>query len=143
MNDTAKKRQFSRTAIRQKDKEKSFRTRRPPSVFQQKKRVNCGHNRESNFWHPRIAKTSRKINVKWERIKRRIHLPVQKEKAKETCPNRKRKRCKSQAEDCFREALASRNFHEHPLEGRGKPRASVTIQNAHQMHSCAQKKTSV
>ena len=29
---------------------------------------------------------------------------------------------------------------EHPLESRGKPRASATIQNAHDEHSCAQNK---
>ena len=47
--------------------------------------------------------------------------------------------CKSQPEDIFRRALATRNFHEHPLESEGKTRASGTIQNAHKRHSCAQK----
>ena len=47
--------------------------------------------------------------------------------------------CKSPPEDIFRRALATRNFHEHPLESEGKPRASGTIQNGHKSYSCAQK----
>ena len=40
-------------------------------------------------------------------------------------------------------ALASRKFHEHPLENKGKPGASGTIHNAHETFSCAQTETSV
>ena len=46
--------------------------------------------------------------------------------------------CKSLSKEYLREALAIRNFQEHPLESRGKPRASGTIRNHHKRHSCAQ-----
>ena len=39
--------------------------------------------------------------------------------------------------------LAVRNFQEHPLESKGKPRASGTIQGAHERNSCAQTDTPI
>ena len=51
--------------------------------------------------------------------------------------------CKTSTQGHVREALATRNFHEHPLENRVKPRACGTIRSVHERHSYARKKTSV
>ena len=110
----------------------------------------------------RIANTSRKINVKCERIvrshterivrscthKRRIDSPKEKAKGKESqkvgvTNDCNFQYCKSPPKDYFRKALVIRNFHEHLLEGRWKPRASGTIPAAHRRHSYAHNKTSV
>ena len=75
----------------------------------------------------RIANTSRKINVQWERNvhssihQRRIDLPVQKEKQRKSGWTREGngcncEYCKSPSEDYFRKALAIGNFQELSLK---------------------------
>ena len=50
---------------------------------------------------------------------------------------------KSPSQEDFRNALAIRDLQERPVESKGKLKASVTIHNAHETHSCAQTETSV
>ena len=94
----------------------------------------------------RTANTSRTTHVKEERNvhsynPKRIDLPVQRKTVRTIEGNGCNcEYCKSLSEDYLREALTVRNFHEQPLESRGKPRANQTIPNAHARHHCAKTK---
>ena len=120
-------------------------------VLRASKRGICGHDRECDYGHPPYCKYFKKKHM--SNGKGVLFHTLTKE---ESIYQSKRKRQRKDAEQekvtvaivsiahqYFREAFAIRNFQEHPFQSRGEPRASGTIQNAHERHSCAQKKTSV
>ena len=82
-----------------------------------------------------IANTSRKTHVKWDRI---VHAYTSKKKnSTEKLTVAIVNNANHLTEDYCREALTDPNFHEQPLEFRGKPPANKKIQNAHERHYCA------